>query len=261
VGTLKKTISAFPQPWERSKKQFQPFRNRGNAQKNNFSLSAIVGTLKKTISAFPQPWERPKKQFQPFHNRGNAQKTISAFPQPWERSKKQFQPFRNTINQVLQERHNLTHDNNRRKTSNPKQKPLIFIFLNYQLFHLLIFFTMKKLFFLIISFIGTTTLNAQIILNGNLGQINVCDTLLYDSGGPNGNYGNNENFTMTLCPSVPNSQIKIDFLLQDINDYLDLLFFYDGTSVNAPSLGYLGHNTQSYNGIQASASNTSGCIT
>ncbi|MFT5832390.1 MAG: hypothetical protein ACI97N_000001, partial [Cognaticolwellia sp.] len=41
---------------------------------------------------------------------------------------------------------------------------------------------MKKLFFLIISFIGTTTLNAQIILNGNLGQINVCDTLLYDSG-------------------------------------------------------------------------------
>ena len=59
-------------------------------------------------------------------------------------------------------------------------------------------------------------LNAQINFDGTILQIDTCDTYtLYDSGGPSGNYGNNENFTITLCPSIPNSQIKIDFLFKD----------------------------------------------
>ncbi|MEL7248228.1 MAG: choice-of-anchor L domain-containing protein [Bacteroidota bacterium] len=75
-----------------------------------------------------------------------------------------------------------------------------------------------------------------------------CTGVLFDSGGPEDDYGNNENNAFTICPTQPNQCIvftldyyNIEYIEQD-NDpgempqISDLLLFYDGPSVNPATL-------------------------
>jgi len=79
--------------------------------------------------------------------------------------------------------------------------------------------------------------------------INTCMLYFYDSGGPNANYMDNENYTVTFFPTGSNRYIKVTFSHFDVeeNNYSggcwDELFVYNGAGTNAPLIGvYCGNN-------------------
>lgn len=69
------------------------------------------------------------------------------------------------------------------------------------------------------------------------GTVTTCSALFYDSGGVDGNYGNNENFTMTFMPQTPNAKLEANFLAFSTESGYDYLYVYDGTSTNATLIG------------------------
>jgi len=84
-------------------------------------------------------------------------------------------------------------------------------------------------------------------------SVYICDAYFYDSKGVNGNYDNDESFTMTFFPlaTYPQNEahLKVEFLEFDVeeNDWWggcwDELFIYNGPSVSAPLIGsYCGNN-------------------
>ncbi len=83
------------------------------------------------------------------------------------------------------------------------------------------------------------------LVNQGLGTvINLTDTAgtFYDSGGPNGNYGNDERIIWVIHP--PNaSKIVLTFNNFSLEDNYDFLYIYDGDNVFAPLIGRW--NTQS----------------
>ena len=107
---------------------------------------------------------------------------------------------------------------------------------------------MKKISTLLITFIVLTTLsNAQVAVSSSKGSgnttkdaiytmnnqaVNDCIGILFDSGGENGDYSNNENTTFTIMPSGA-QQVKLIVSSWDLKDG-DFVSFYDGTSINAP---------------------------
>ena len=121
---------------------------------------------------------------------------------------------------------------------------------------------MKKSFLLVASLFIVGYLSAQNILMSD-GTFTQCDGFFQDSGGGNGGYGNNENFTATICsnnPSVDGSHVNIQFPGLDIAAG-DLLCFFDGPDVTAPMLSCHTDYQVPQITIQATAANTSGCLT
>ncbi|HFC00999.1 MAG TPA: hypothetical protein ENJ53_09370, partial [Phaeodactylibacter sp.] len=80
--------------------------------------------------------------------------------------------------------------------------------------------------------------------------------LLYDSGGADGNYQNNENCTFTICPTAPTGCISLS-VNYDTEDTYDELHFYDGANIFAPQIG----TNISAGGTCYSLQATSGCVT
>ncbi len=71
----------------------------------------------------------------------------------------------------------------------------------------------------------------------NTGTITACGGTLYDSGGPNNNYQNNENYTLTIVPATPGASVQLtfsSFLVETCCDYLQI---YDGATTAAPLIG------------------------
>lgn len=63
-----------------------------------------------------------------------------------------------------------------------------------------------------------------------------CSDTIYDMGGPNGNYHNNENYTFTIAP--PNAvSVTINFLNFNLESGYDSIYIYNGTSALSPLLG------------------------
>ena len=90
------------------------------------------------------------------------------------------------------------------------------------------------------------------------GTITTCNALFYDNGGPNGNYSNNRNYTMTFLPATPGSMLEAifdEFFLEDDYDYL---YIYDGSNTDATLIGQ-------YTGTQSpgmvTATNNEGALT
>ncbi len=87
---------------------------------------------------------------------------------------------------------------------------------------------------------------------------NACFGTLYDSGGPTGNYGNNENLTFTINPSQAYECLEINLLNFSIEPGLldifgDILNFYAGTNTNGPLIAsVLGVDANTPFTIQAS---------
>lgn len=50
----------------------------------------------------------------------------------------------------------------------------------------------------------------QIVLSPEGGQIEVCNALLFDTGGPENPYQNNENWEYTICPSEPGNYVRLN---------------------------------------------------
>ncbi|MGV3695956.1 fibronectin type III domain-containing protein [Flavobacterium sp.] len=70
----------------------------------------------------------------------------------------------------------------------------------------------------------------------------VCGGNLVDSGGPGGNYSNNENLTTTVCPAA-NEVVTVTFTAFNTQANTDFLKIYDGNDVTAPLLANLSGTT------------------
>lgn len=85
----------------------------------------------------------------------------------------------------------------------------------------------------------------------------VCGAMFYDPGGASGNYANNTNYTVTICPINPGDIVSLVFSMFN-TEFIDGLSIYDGTNTAAPLLG-------TYSGTTLPpllmASNPSGCLT
>ena len=85
-----------------------------------------------------------------------------------------------------------------------------------------------------------------------------CPDVSTDSGGPNGNYSNGENFVQTFCPSGPGLSVNLSFTAFNTEPDLDVLTVFDGADVNAPCLGrFSGASLPP----QITGSSPGGCIT
>ena len=89
-----------------------------------------------------------------------------------------------------------------------------------------------------------------------------CSGFFYDSGGSTGNYGSSESLTTTICPDgTSGTHVQLVFSAVDLAAG-DLICFFDGMDANAPALAC---NDDFMAGspfiIQATAANTSGCLT
>ena len=61
-----------------------------------------------------------------------------------------------------------------------------------------------------------------------------CSGELYDSGGPDGDYGPNENNVFTICPTDFHNCITFNLDYINIEDNSDEITFYDGPDITAP---------------------------
>lgn len=115
--------------------------------------------------------------------------------------------------------------------------------------------------FLCILMVWGSSAYGQLISMQN-SVLNTCQGILTDSGGAAGDYGPNETFVLTICPDgTQGTHTRLTFSGTDIA-VGDLLCFFDGQNILAPSLGC---HTKFLPGqpfiIQASPMNSSGCIT
>ena len=97
------------------------------------------------------------------------------------------------------------------------------------------------------------------------GTINTCVGVLEDSGGPNGQYGNGENFTVVICPDNPGDGISLNWLVANLSNTgpnpVDRLRVWDGDNTGATFLGeYTGTGLQGLV-VSATTFNATGCLT
>ena len=92
----------------------------------------------------------------------------------------------------------------------------------------------------------------------------LCIGEVYDSGGPDGDYSANENYTLTIQPPAPTGCINFTFEYYNIDEFGEQIVFYDGPSTSSPVIATItGQNFSSGGGgavcYQVSAS--SGALT
>jgi gliding motility-associated-like protein len=115
---------------------------------------------------------------------------------------------------------------------------------------------------LVLSLLSFGNIVAQNVLMGRQARVVTCGGTFYDSGGRDGNYANNENFTITICSDQSaGSHVQLVFIPPRIFPG-DRLCFFDGENASAPRLSCASdfHRGSPFI-IQATAANTSGCLT
>ena len=76
------------------------------------------------------------------------------------------------------------------------------------------------------------------------GTIETCNALFYDDGGPNSNYGNNKDLTLTFLPETPGAMLEAIFTEFNTENGWDYMYIYDGTSTSAAQIGrFTGNNS------------------
>ena len=73
--------------------------------------------------------------------------------------------------------------------------------------------------------------------NMQTGSVETCDAMFYDNGGPNGNYSNRKDYTLTFKPGTPNRYIQVVFETFALEADYDFLYAYDGTTTNDALIG------------------------
>lgn len=61
-----------------------------------------------------------------------------------------------------------------------------------------------------------------------------CGDTFFDSGGPNGEYSNNENQDWTICPDNPGDLVTLNFVFVDVESCCDDLSVYNGSGFGDP---------------------------
>jgi gliding motility-associated-like protein len=111
-------------------------------------------------------------------------------------------------------------------------------------------------------FVSETLGQNNIIIVNGVDSTNTCGAGFYDTGGNSGDYGNNQDITMTIYSGDPvNNHIALGFNYIDIAA-IDELCFFDGPTVNSRSLGCASDFANNPNLIvETSARNGTGCMT
>lgn len=112
--------------------------------------------------------------------------------------------------------------------------------------------------FLILCWVCINKAYSQTYLISAGGTQSTCSGNFYDSGNSGGNYANNENYSITFCPSSAGQYIRLTFSSFNVENTWDYLYIYDGNSINAPLIGmYTGTTSPG----TITASNSGGCLT
>ena len=69
------------------------------------------------------------------------------------------------------------------------------------------------------------------------GTVTTCDAMFYDDGGPNANYTDNKDYTMTFLPESEGGIIEVEFQSFELENNWDFLYVYDGTSASSTQIG------------------------
>ncbi|MCB0763493.1 MAG: PKD domain-containing protein [Flavobacteriales bacterium] len=98
----------------------------------------------------------------------------------------------------------------------------------------------------------------------NEGEIYTCQGALLDTGGNTGEYGNNEDFTLTICSDGTGPAISLQWVIFNLSTAgvapLDEMSIYDGQTTSDPLIGtWSGSNSPGI--ITASFDNPTGCLT
>lgn len=88
-------------------------------------------------------------------------------------------------------------------------------------------------------------------------SVSLCTGTLLDPGGT-GNYGNNSNVTMTICPTTPGSMLQVSFSSFVTEDAWDFLNIYNGNTTGAPLMTSATGTDAAFTII---ANNPTGCLT
>jgi len=81
----------------------------------------------------------------------------------------------------------------------------------------------------------------------------------YRDPGNTGNYGNNQNGLITICPSTAGQYVNVNFTSFSLESNYDYIYVFDGDYGGAPILGIYSGTSLSGN-VKATASNGSGCL-
>ena len=95
-----------------------------------------------------------------------------------------------------------------------------------------------------------------------------CEGVLYDCGGPDEDYGNNENESFTICPEAPmNGCVTFNMEYFNVEEGFpgDVITFYDGPDTNSPVIADLGSGNfgsgSGGGGVCFTVQASSGCLT
>ena len=96
--------------------------------------------------------------------------------------------------------------------------------------------------------------------NYNMGNssVSTCTGNFRDSGGNGifGDYGNNENYTMTFCSSIAGQCVRMTFTAFNVENTYDFLYIFNGPNTGSPLIGvYTGTNNP------GTVTGTTGCLT
>ena len=96
------------------------------------------------------------------------------------------------------------------------------------------------LFTLLASSAWSQTINLDATVNGTTQS--TCSATLYDSGGPSGQYQNDEDYSITFC-STNGDCMQVDFTSVDMEPGYDYVYIYDGNNTSAPLLATVNGTT------------------
>ncbi len=120
---------------------------------------------------------------------------------------------------------------------------------------------MKKLFTILFLTIAVTISAQTLLMPAANTTTTMCSGTFYDSGGNGGTYTASQSRTVTICPGVAGSKVNLLFTAFTVENGFDFMYIYDGPNTLAPSLGVYSGAVTPIGNVQATATNTSGCIT
>ncbi|AXG72301.1 microbial collagenase [Kordia sp. SMS9] len=119
---------------------------------------------------------------------------------------------------------------------------------------------MKKLVLLLLISAPLFCFGQDVLIEN--GTFTICQGTFLDTGGNAvpGQYSNNENIVMTICPINAGDKVQLDFTAFSLQDMSDFLTLYNGDSTAAPLFGAF-TGTTSPGIVIATNDNVSGCVT
>lgn len=82
----------------------------------------------------------------------------------------------------------------------------------------------------------------------------------YKDPGNTGNYGNDLNGLITICPSTAGQYVNVNFTAFNTESGFDYFYVFDGGDASAPILGIYSGNGALSGNVKATSSNSSGCL-